>query len=312
MRTGWIALVGLLTLLCDPVSAQEADWNKAVALDSAGKHTQAMKLYDRLVDEPAYRYKALVARGMIEFYQLGQFDEAFADIGAAMALEPDSATPFMNRSSMYLDLRMPERALSDLDEGIKRCRNATDSSSVYLNYGAGYTMIRQFDKALVALDKAILLDPTNYGARSNKATVLNDIGRDEEAYTIYIELYEEDTTEVFILNNLGFLESKRGAHQEAIKWFSKATALRPSDPIVLNNLGFAQYEAGNTEEALKNVRRSVKLGPANSYAYRNLGIILQHKGDQAEACSAFEEALRLGYTDQYGPEVSDLRKANCR
>jgi tetratricopeptide (TPR) repeat protein len=213
---------------------------------------------------------------------------------------------------MYLDMRMPERALSDLQQGLKHCRNASDSSSILLNLGAGYTMIRQFDKALVALDQAILLDSSNYGARSNKATVLNDMGRDAEAYAIYIELYEEDTTEVFILNNLGFLESNRGAHQEAIKWFTKATALLPSDPVVLNNLGFAQYEAGNTEEALKNVRRSVKLGPANSYAYRNLGIILQSKGEQAEACSAFEESLRLGFTDQYGPEVSELRKANCR
>jgi tetratricopeptide (TPR) repeat protein len=312
MRTGWLALAGLLSLFCDPALAQEADWLKAIALDSAGKHTQAMKIYDRLVDEPAYRYKALMARSMIEFSDQGRFDEAFADIGAAMALEPDSVAPYLNRGSMYLDLRMPERALSDLEQGLKHCRNASDSSSIYMNLGAGHTMVRQFDKALYALERSVQLDPTNYGARSNLATVLNDMGRDEEAYAIYIALYEEDTTEVFILNNLGFLESNRGAHQEAIKWFTKATALLPSDPVVLNNLGFAQYEAGNTEEALKNVRRSIKLGPGNSYAYRNLGIILQSKGEVAEACTAYESALRLGFTDQYGPEVADLRKMNCK
>lgn len=291
---------------------QNTDWDKAVELDSLGKHAQAVKIIDGLVEDPEFRFKALLMRSRIYFDELRRFEEAFEDIGAAMRHAPDSLAPYMNRSSMYMNMGMADRAVDDLRLGLgKAAHTASDSASLLLNLGSALGMIRRFDEAITALDGAIRLEEDNWPARMNKATMLDEIGRADEAYRILLTLHEDQPQDPAILNNLGFNSSRRQDHAEAIRWFSRALELKPDDAVIMNNLGFAQYQAGQVDDALQNVERSIKSYPANSYAYRNLGVILQAKGQQTKACEAYEDALQRGFTAQYGPEVEDLRRKNC-
>ncbi len=305
----------LFTMLCLVATftlAQDREWEKAMALDSVGKHEQALKMLDGFLKDPERRYKAQMARSVILFEHLERYEEAFAAVSAAMELEPDSVAPYMNRGSMYLSMHMPDRAMVDLEEGLRHCRSGQDSSSVLVNLGSAYTMVRRFNEALAAYDLALAHEPDNWAALSNKAAVLDEVDRAEEARDIYLKLHEMRPDELPILNNLGFLASNRKDYPEAIRWFSEALEKAPNDPIVLNNLGYAQLMGGDTDTALRNVQRSIKLNGSNSYAYRNLGLIWKAKGDKDKACSAFEEALGLGFTKQYGPEVEQLRKEYCR
>jgi superkiller protein 3 len=301
-----------LSLVASVSLAQDREWEKAMALDSLGKHEQALKMLDGFLEDPERRYRAQMARSVILFEHLERYEDAFVAVSAAMELEPDSVAPYLNRGSMYLSMQMPDRATVDLEEGLKHCRTGRDSSSVLVNLGSSYTMVRRFDKALAAYDLALASEPDNWAALSNKAAVLDEVDRASEARDIYIKLHELRPDELPILNNLGFLASNEKDYTEAVRWFSLALEKAPNDPIVLNNLGYAQLMGGDTDTALRNIQRSIKLNGANSYAYRNLGLTWKAKGDTDKACTAFEEALSRGFTKQYGPEVEQLRKELCR
>ncbi|MBL7951087.1 MAG: tetratricopeptide repeat protein [Flavobacteriales bacterium] len=290
---------------------QNSDWDKALELDSTGKHAQAIKLLDRLVDDPAMRLKALLMRSRIRFDDLHQAEAAFEDIGMAMQFAPDSLGPYVNRGSMYMNLGMPDRAIEDFRTGLKKSHTAGDSATLNLNLGSALGMVRRFEEAITALDAAIAQKEDNWPALMNKATMLDEVGRTDEAHAILVKLHEAQPENAVILNNLGFSSSKAEDHKGAIHWFTKALALKPSDAVILNNLGFAQFQAGEVDAALDNVQKSIKGYPGNSYAYRNLGIILQAKGQQDKACEAFESALQRNFTEQYGPEVDQLRRKNC-
>ncbi len=292
--------------------AQEAEWNKVVELDSLGEHQRALKILDRLVQQPEWRYRSLMMRSGIYFEELKRIEDAFVDIAAAMKESPDSIGPYLNRSSMYMNMNMTDRALSDLDQGLLHCHSTSDSASILLNMGSAFLMSRQFDKALNALDQAITLEPDQWGTQLNKAALLAEIGRTDEAHALYVDLHEAHPDDLVIMNNMGFLALRLENFPEAITWFTKALEVKADDAVVMNNLGYAQFREGDTEAALTNVQRSIELYPSNSYAYRNLGLIQQSKGLKNEACTAFEAALRLGFTQQYGPEVEDLRKTGCR
>lgn len=290
----------------------QADWDRAMMLDSTGKHTQAMKVLAQLTEAPAFAYKAHLARARIFFYDEQDPQSAFGEIAAATQLEPDSARPLINRSSMYIDAGMADRAIGDLDQALKLSRTRVDSTSLFLNRGSAYTMVRRFNDALRDYDAALAMDSTNWAVLSNKAAILDEIGRADESKAIYLKLHEQKPEEIVILNNLGFQASSANDHQEALRWFAKAQELAPDDPYVLNNLGYAQLRTGAVNDALRNVERSIKLNPGNSYAYRNLGLIWKEKGEKDKACTAFERALQLGFTEQYGPEVEKWRTDYCR
>jgi Flp pilus assembly protein TadD len=290
----------------------QADWDRAVMLDCAGKHSQAAKLLTQLTEAPAFAYEAHMMLARIFFYRDQDPKAAFGEIAEAMRLEPDSARPLINRSSMYMDAGMADRAIGDLEHGIKLCRNKSDSTSLLLNRGSAYTMVRRFNDALRDYDMALAIDSTSWEVLSNKAAILDEIGRPAESRAIYLKLHEQKPEEIVILNNLGFQASAAEDDEEALLWFDKAREIAPDDPYVLNNLGYAQLRMGDVKEALRNVERSIKLNPGNSYAYRNLGLIWKEKGEKEKACTAYERALQLGFTEQYGPEVEQWRKDYCR
>ncbi len=316
MFTARLLFVSLLLLVLNGLQAQtdalDQKWRKAMALDSAGKYSQALRMIEPFLAEKEYEYQALMARSSIYFYSMERYQDALADVGAAMELEPDSAKPYLNRSSFYLTAGMFDRAVADLDEALRRSLTRIDSISAYLNKGAALGHMRRFQEAIDVLDLALVLDPDEWTLRFNKAAHLDEMDRTAEAKRTYLELHADQPEELMILNNLGFLTSRTGEHEEALEWFSKAQAIAPDDPIVLNNLGYAQLLNDRTDEALKSVQRSIKLSPGNSYAYRNLGLIHKEREEKDKACTAFELALEKGFTALYGAEVEQLHKAYCK
>lgn len=149
--------------------AFQRDYDRSVALDSAGKYTQAIKLLDKLVAEPSWEFRARMRRSSA-YLGSGAHELAFNDVSAAMRLEPDSIGPYMNRGSMYLSAGMPERALADFDDGLKKSIRTEDSVSFYLNRGSALGMMRRFQEALESYDKALRIEPTNSSVRLNKAS----------------------------------------------------------------------------------------------------------------------------------------------
>jgi tetratricopeptide (TPR) repeat protein len=293
-------------------SKKEEQWAKAVELDSLGKHGPALKILEELAQDDPWACKARVRMSSIQFYVLQQIDEAFNTLATVIAATPDSVRPFLQRSSFYLDLQMPERALQDLEHALPLARTHTDSLGAYLNLSVAYMNRRFFKEALAAVNMALELDPDDFESQFNKAIYLSELDQRDEAEKILLQLYEKDPKNIMLLNNLGFHAQEAGDHEKALPWFQKAFALSENDPVILNNLGYALLMTGQADEALKKVERSIKLNPANSYAYRNLGLVWREKKDVTKACKAFEDAISLGYTKQYGDDVVNWRKEICK
>jgi Flp pilus assembly protein TadD len=295
-----------------PSVAQSSEIERARALHKAGKSGQALNVLEPLVDRAGTRYEALLLRGDILIEQGTDAEAALAAYSGAIHVAPDSLAPHLNRGALYLALNMPERAIPDLETALSKSTGTSDSTVVLSNLGNAYTMVRKFDRALTYYDLALQLDSVSWTTLNNKAAVLDDLGRTDEAYSIYLKLHEQKPDELPILNNLGFMSSNQERYADALKWFQKARELAPNDAYILNNLGYVQLKMGDTKAALASVNSSIKAFGSNSYAYRNLALVQIARGDPSAACDALERALALGFTKQYGDEVDRLRKAHCR
>jgi predicted Zn-dependent protease len=82
-------------------------------------------------------------------------------------------------------------------------------------------------------------------------------------------------------------------HDEAIRFFSVAVAVRPRSEIALDYLGTALYEAGRLEDAAATLRQGVRLRPENAKLRVSLGAVLMDQGERVRAEAEFREAKRL-------------------
>jgi tetratricopeptide (TPR) repeat protein len=92
-------------------------------------------------------------------------------------------------------------------------------------------------------------------------------------------------------------------YTEAIHYFQKALAVRPSFPQAHNSLGKLLLDLGRKDEAIEQFRLAIKERPDYSMYHHNLGIALQQKGERAQAAKELEKALTLD------PAQEALRRA---
>mgnify|MGYP001462058117 CR=1 FL=1 len=107
--------------------------------------------------------------------------------------------------------------------------------------GAAYASLKEFNNAVIALEKVIELNPNYVDAYYNIGVVLND----------------------------------QGKIQEAIEAYKKCISLFPNYPDAYVNLGLALRAQGNIENSIEAFLTALKLKPDHPEALFNIGISLK-------------------------------------
>ena len=120
--------------------------------------------------------------------------------------------------------------------------------------GAIYGQAGQMEKALIAYQNAVRIDPKDAEPHSNMGNVLNRLGRLKESEASYRQAIElkPDFTEAhynlgYILNGLGRLEEAEASYRQAI-------SIKKDFPEAIESLGMVLMKKGEHKEGLKYLR----------------------------------------------------------
>jgi len=91
--------------------------------------------------------------------------------------------------------------------------------------------------------------------------------------------------------------NKQGRLKEAIGYYTRAVALKPSSPELYFVRGRAYLQNDQMQEAADDLSRAVKLKPGYAEAYNQRGVTYIGLGKQQEALADFNKACGLGYQD---------------
>jgi len=185
----------------------------------------------------------------------------------AIALDPNYALAYRALGSVTMvDVWL---GLSrDPKESLKRCVDlyekaiALDDSLAAVHAALGYcfTMMRQYDRALVEGERAISLEPSSADVLFFHASILHFIGRGKEA----------------------------------IAWFRKALRLNPKPPnTYYRHFGGALRDSGQYEEAIALQRKAIKQEPNDPLSYIVMASCYGLSGRMEEARVAATEVLRI-------------------
>lgn len=196
----------------------------------------------------------------------------------AIELDPKYARAIKYRGFLRYLNHQYGLARQDLDLSIKL---EPDAESYSLR-GQVYLALKQHNKAIEELNRAIKLDPKHADAYHVKGLVLVRLGRVQEAigsYTKAIEL--EPTPQHYNNRGVAYLRLKRYA--EARRDIRKALQLDPRFPNAHNSLGVYYEWVGRKKEAREEYDIAVSLLP-NELGFRfSRGALLAGEGKLDEA-----------------------------
>ena len=95
------------------------------------------------------------------------------------------------------------------------------------------------------------------------------------------------------LELLGGALSAQGRFAEALQWYDRARALRPTSPSLRHNRAQALAMLGRPREALEDLEEAVRLKPDLHPAWNQMGGVLAALGDKEAAERSYRKALAL-------------------
>lgn len=138
----------------------------AKELAEHGKGELAWKLIDRLLTENPHDAKALILGSWIA-NKLSLFTQAYLYAQAAVELVPKDASAWTNYGHAASKLWLVEEAEHHYNRALQLSQNQHDFTVLWINLGALYIDMGQFDKALVYVKKVLSVDPTHKNALTN-------------------------------------------------------------------------------------------------------------------------------------------------
>lgn len=147
--------------------------------------------------------------------------------------------------------------------------------------------------ALVPMQKAVALSPSNAEAHNILGIILYDLGRPAEAEASYQQALQIRPDYAEAYSNLGNTLKGMGRLAEAEASYRQALQIKPDYAVAHYNLGNILMDMSQLAEAEASYRRVLQIKPDYAVAHNNLGFTLQKMGRLAEAEASYQQALQI-------------------
>ncbi len=259
-----------------------------------GNFERAIDAYDRALADtnlPPGRQASLYNDRGVAKWRLKRYDEALADFGKAIELDPDYSPAYNNRGNVHMELQRYEDAIRDFTSAIelapaygaaynnranallalgriveaeddfRRAVELMPTSAVPLNGKGRASGLRERPfQGLRYLSRAILLNQNYPAAYHNRARLYMSLARYDEARSDLDQTLSV-SEDAALLTLRARTHAALGKDKTAIEDFNKAIELDDQNAEAFAGRGAALEREGKTEDALADCERAVALNP---------------------------------------------------
>ncbi len=159
--------------------------------------------------------------------------------------------------------------------------------------GVALKALRQFEGALADFDQAITVQPDYAPAYNNRGNLLRELRQWDAALASYDRAVEIDPRYSDAHNNRGVLLTDLNRWEAAVASFDEAIAANPAHADALCNRGVALERLDRPDAALASYDRALRLDPAHVLALANRGNVLRQLQLVNSALSSCNRAIAL-------------------
>lgn len=189
---------------------------------------------------------------------------------------------------------MQEGDQAGAEAGLKKyLESEPDSAAALYLLGVSTAAQGRKDEALGLLARALELDPTLVGVRSQIATISYEKGDKEKAVTLLREEMDMAPTEVAPAINLGIILAEMGRREEAVKVFERAIEVAPTEPGAYMELATLYTDLGEEEKAAETLKRAEQVAKPDPRRWFNIGANFSNEGQEDKAEAAYRKAIEI-------------------
>lgn len=173
----------------------------------------------------------------------------------------------------------------DIEVYGERFRANPKDADAALRYGEALRAIGQRAQAVAVLERAAILNPGNKAVLAGWGRALADNGSLQQALDVLNRANTPENPDWRILSVQGTVLDKLGRHDEARRYYASALRLRPDEPSVLSNLGMSYMLTKDLPKAEASLRQAYGRAPSDGRIRQNLALVvgLQGRFDEAES-----------------------------
>ena len=158
--------------------------------------------------------------------------------------------------------------------------------------------------ALMAYERAIMLNPDKARLHYSKAIVLDHLERKEETEAALRQSLLLNPEDAYALNYLGYwLLEEGGDPTEALGFIRKAIEKQPQNGYFMDSLGWGYFKLGQYQQAVLYLERAVMLEPQDPIITDHLGDAYAYMNRNREAAFQWERALTFNPEDDLADQI---------
>jgi len=165
------------------------------------------------------------------------------------------------------------------------------------NLGNSYMDVGNIEQALVALERAVEINPSLAECRTNLGNIYLKKDRIEDAINQYRAALQINPADAKTHNNLGNAYTKAGRLDDAISEYSESLELDPNFTEVYTNLSVVYCEKKMFATAESVLKEAIALEPCTALVqggfYINLGNVYSQMGQCEKAILQYNRALKI-------------------
>jgi Flp pilus assembly protein TadD len=165
----------------------------------------------------------------------------------------------------------------------ERYRANPKDADAALAYGQSLRATGQRAQAAAVLEQATIAHPGNKALLAAYGRALADNGNFQQAFDTLSRAHSPDNPDWHILSVQGTVLDQLGRHDEARRYYASALNIAPGEPSVLSNLGLSYVLSKDLPKAEEVLRQAYSSGKADARVRQNLGLVVGLQGRFAEA-----------------------------
>lgn len=217
------------------------------------------------------------------------FDDAQAELDAALAIDPHHPRALLLAADLALDRGEHEAARERLEALVA---DYPTSGPLHNRYGLALAACGDREGAEVELRHATELDRVGHDPWINLGRLLRERGEHVEALSAFETAVTRASSDPDAILGRGLERAANGQVEGAEQDFRRAAELAPNDAEPLLALGDLQRDLGFVAEAVETYRNAIDREDADAASWLKLGNALTLLEDYEQAERAFRAALR--------------------
>ena len=192
-----------------------------------------------------------------------RFDEALRNYNRVITLTSNRGPLAADANFGVGNINMAQGKFGNAQVAYERAIAINPFDAESYNYlGEALGELKQYPRALEALNRAISLDQKLLKAKYNQAVTYDRMGNARYSEFVFRNLIKTNPNYSLSYDGLAVTLSKAGRAKEAISFHEKAIALDPREPSYYFNCAISYLMLGNTAKAMEQQEKLKAIDPA--------------------------------------------------